>query len=72
MRPDDVRPDRQIFSTNNNEYAEGLNDENLWEKGILNVDVALDDEIGEYYATPDVRERPLYIENGYDEERIDG
>jgi hypothetical protein len=71
MNFDDTRADRQIFSTDNNEYAEGLNDENLWEEEILDYDVPLDDEIGEYCSTLDEHRRPLYTENGFDEERID-
>jgi hypothetical protein len=71
MTFDDTRPDRQIFSTDNNEYAEGLNDENLWEEEILDYDVAMDDDTGQYCATLDERKRPLYSENGFDEYRID-
>lgn len=71
MTPQDLRPDRQILSTDNNEYAEGLNDENLWEEDIVDTDVSEDDDIGDYFADPDQKKRPLYDENGFDEDRIE-
>ncbi|MDR0907434.1 MAG: hypothetical protein LBM63_02315 [Rikenellaceae bacterium] len=71
MEIDDRRADRQILSTDNNEYAEGLNDENLWEEDILDTDVPLDDDIGEFCSTLDEHHRPLYSDTGFDENRID-
>lgn len=68
---DDLIPDGgRILSTENNEYAVGLNDETEWLEDITDYDTPLDDEIADYFEDPDEAARPLYNEYGYDKERI--
>lgn len=67
----DIPADRQIFSTGNNEYATGLNDENEWQENIVDYDIPMDDEIADYFEDPDEAARPLYNETGYDKNRIE-
>lgn len=62
--------DRRAFSTETNEYATGINDENEWEENILDYDVPLDQRMDDYLEDPDEKEY-VYNETGYDPERID-
>jgi hypothetical protein len=61
--------DRHMLSTDNNEYANGLNDENEWEEDIVEYDVPLDDEADEFLENSD-NARQLYNESGFDRIRI--
>jgi hypothetical protein len=54
-----------MFTTDTNEYATGVNDENEWEENIMEHDVPLDQLIDDYMDDPD-GERHLYNETGYD------
>lgn len=58
-----------MFSTENNEYAIGLLDENEWEEDILDYEPSLDNEEADYFENPDSG-RPLYNEEGYRRERL--
>jgi hypothetical protein len=62
--------DRHILSTDNNEYADGLNDENEWEENILDSEIPLDDDISDWYDDPE-DSREEYNETGFDRRRID-
>ncbi len=63
--------DRHMFSTYNNDYATGLNDENEWEENILDDNVPLDDEESDFLETTDsARDYYSYNETGYDRHRI--
>ncbi len=62
-----IPTDRQIMSTENNGYAEGVRDENLWPEDILNSEMPLSDGI------PDpeddrtgLENREVYNEEGYE------
>lgn len=59
-----------MFSTDNNEYAHGLNDENEWEENIQDYDVPLDDEAADYFDAPEDPGR-VYNETGFDPERVE-
>ncbi len=61
--------DRHMFSTYNNEYANGLNDENEWEENLLDYDVSSDVEVDDFLMDPDYA-RKLYNESGYNRSRI--
>jgi hypothetical protein len=58
-----------MFTTDTNEYATGVNDENEWEENIMDYDVPLDQRIDDYLDDADA-ERYLYNETGYDRERV--
>lgn len=66
-----METDRQVLSTDNNEFAEGLNDENLWEEDIVDVNVPIADDIPEGVDETGFADREPYNENGYREDRID-
>ena len=55
-----------MLSTDNNEYATGLNDENRWEENIMDYDVPLDD----YLDGGEGDREFIYNESGFDRERI--
>lgn len=61
--------DRHMSTTYNNDYANGLNDENEWEEDLVDRDVSLDTEADDFLMTSDTA-RNLYNENGYDRSRI--
>jgi hypothetical protein len=61
--------DRHMFTTDTNEYAMGINDENEWEEDILDDDVPLDDEEDDFLVNSDSA-RQMYNETGYDRLRI--
>ena len=61
--------DRYAFSTDTNEYATGLNDENEWDENILDYNVPLDERLDDWYEESDNSEYG-YNESGYDRERI--
>jgi hypothetical protein len=61
----DTLLDRRAFSTDNNEYATGLNDENEWDENIMDYNVPLDD-----YIDSEEDESHLYNETGFDPERV--
>lgn len=63
--------DRHKFSTDNNEYASGINDENEWEENIVDYDVPLDERLDDYLDDSDRDDKNLYNETGFDPERID-
>lgn len=66
--------DRHMLSTANNEYAEGLNDENQWEENIVDSQIPLDDEESDYFetvASARASAREYYNEMGYDMSRGD-
>jgi hypothetical protein len=74
----DIFSDRRMFSTDNNEYAYGLNDENEWEENIRDDEVSLDDEMSDYFdsrgsgssGSSRGDESDLYNETGYDSSRL--
>lgn len=59
--------DRHMLSTDTNEYATGLNDENEWEENIMDYDVPLDQRLDDY---DDDDFLYSYNETGYDRERL--
>ncbi len=61
--------DRYMFTTDTNEYATGMNDENEWEENILDYDVPLDQRMDDYFDDPD-GENYLYNETGYTRSRV--
>lgn len=63
--------DRVIDSTDTNEYAEGLRDETIAEEYLIDTEVPIDDEIPEGVNETQEGERPLYDEQGYDENRLE-
>ena len=58
-------PDRVADSTDNNEYADGDRDENLWEEDIVDTDIATDDAIINGEEDKGEGERPEYSEAGF-------
>ncbi len=54
-----------MFSTDTNEYATGLNDENRWDENIMDYDVPLED-----YLDDNGDDSLLYNESGLYRERI--
>lgn len=62
--------DRYMFTTDTNEYATGINDENEWEEDILDSDVPLDDEEDDFLLNSDTAREMMYNETGYDRLRI--
>ena len=57
--------DRRMFSTDTNEYATGLLDENAWEENIIDSDTPLDGYIDDM-----MNGIQLHNEVGFDRERI--
>jgi hypothetical protein len=66
-----LHSDRVIDSTDNNEYSEGLRDETISEEYLIDTDVPVDDAISQEVSDTPEGERPLYDEQGYDEERVE-
>jgi hypothetical protein len=66
----DTLLDRRSYSTDTNEYATGLNDENEWEEDILDDDTPLDSMLDDYLAGETADNARLYNESGFDRERI--
>jgi hypothetical protein len=67
----DTLLDRRAYSTDTNEYATGLNDENEWEENILDNDVALDGLADDYFAGETGDDSWLYNERGFDRSRVE-
>jgi len=44
----DIVSDRYMFSTDNNEYATGLNDENEWEENIMDYGAPENERLDDY------------------------
>lgn len=67
MKNLEYESDRTVDSTENNEYSEGLRDENLVDENLLDINTPVDDKIP--YGVREIREgdRPLYDEEGYDQ-----
>lgn len=63
--------DRVIDSTDTNEYAEGLRDETIAEEYLIDTEVSIDDEIPQGVNETQEGDRPLYDEQGYDENRLE-
>jgi hypothetical protein len=61
----DSLTDRHSLSTDTNEYATGLNDENEWEENILDHDIPIDEQLDDYLAGNTNNEQYLYNETGY-------
>ncbi|MDR2912505.1 MAG: hypothetical protein LBV38_04295 [Alistipes sp.] len=61
--------DRYMFTTDTNEYATGLNDENEWEENLMDYDVSLDDESDDFLEGT-YSSRDSYNETGYSPSRI--
>ena len=59
-----------MFSTDTNEYATGLNDENQWEENIMDYDIPLDMRLDDRNADGEYDENLVYNESGFDRERI--
>ncbi|MDR2891030.1 MAG: hypothetical protein LBV18_05440 [Alistipes sp.] len=77
MRTQESYFDRHLFTTDTNEYATGLNDENEWEEDLLDRDVPIDDENDDFLLNfHDARRlgsdpaRMAYNETGFDPLRI--
>ena len=49
-----------MLTTDTNEYATGLNDENEWEENIIDSDIPLDD-----YLDDQIDGTQLYNESGF-------
>ncbi|MCC8088810.1 MAG: hypothetical protein LIO79_06055 [Rikenellaceae bacterium] len=60
----EIENDRKIDSTDNNGYAEGVRDENLWPQDGWDSEIPLDQEIDDYFY--DAENTPVYNENGYE------
>ncbi len=61
----EFKPDRQIISTDNNEFVDGDRDENLWDEDLANEEIPLDDNLpDELYETGRVP-RPEFNEQEY-------
>ncbi|MDR1671201.1 MAG: hypothetical protein LBR57_01635 [Alistipes sp.] len=65
----DTFTDRRSLSTDTNEYATGLNDENEWEEDIVDYDIPIDDILDDYLAGETDDSRYLYNERGYMRDR---
>lgn len=65
MKSIEYDSDRTVDSTENNEYNEGLRDENLLEENLLDTEIPIDDEIPEALRETREKDRPLYDEDGY-------
>lgn len=61
--------DRMINTTGTNEYATDMRDETLWDKDLIDTDVAVADEIPDMVNEHGLEERPIYDENGFRHER---
>lgn len=57
--------DRTVDSTGNNEYAEGMRDENLWDDDLIDTDVSIDDRVPDAVGETNASDRPLYDEQDY-------
>lgn len=60
--------DRIVDSTDNNEYAEDMRDENLVGEDLWDSEIPEDDEIPDGIDELGEGERPLYDEEGYEHE----
>lgn len=58
-----------MFSTDTNEYATDLLDENEWDSNIIDYDIPLDQRLDDY-VDGEYDEAALYNESGFDRERI--
>jgi hypothetical protein len=67
----DTLLDRRAFSTDTNEYATGLNDENEWEENIVDTEVPMDELIDDYLSGDNSDDPWLYNETGFDRSRIE-
>jgi hypothetical protein len=65
----DTLLDRRAYSTDTNEYATGLNDENEWEEDILDDEIPLDNRLDDYLSGETEDNPRLYNESGFDRER---
>lgn len=61
--------DRHMFTTDTNEYATGINDENEWEENIFDSNVPTDDEEDDFLMNPYIAKK-IYNETGYDRLRV--
>jgi hypothetical protein len=66
----DTLLDRRMFSTDTNEYATGLNDENEWQENIMDYDIPLDMSLDGRNADGEYDENLVYNESGFDQKRI--
>lgn len=57
--------DRTIDSTDTNEYADGMRDENLWDEDIVDTRIAGTDLIPGAVDELEEGERPIYEEEGF-------
>lgn len=57
--------DRQIISTDNNEFSDGDRDENLWDEDLTDTDIPTDDDIPDGVNESRERPRPEYDEEGF-------
>lgn len=60
-----IRPDRTVFSTQNNGLAGNERDENFVEENLWNSEIAVDDRIPEGIGENEEDNRPVYDEEGY-------
>lgn len=65
MKHFEFETDRTIDSTENNEYVEGMRDENLVQENIWDSEIPFTDEIPEAVKEDQEDDRPLYNEEGY-------
>lgn len=59
--------DRIINTTDTNEYAEDLRDELVWEESLVDTEIPVDDRLSFEVDENGEGERPLYDENGYED-----
>jgi hypothetical protein len=67
----DTLLDRRAYSTDTNEYATGLNDENEWEENILDSEIGLDSLADDFLVGETDDDTYLYNETGYSRSRIE-
>lgn len=57
--------DRRILSTENNGYAQGIRDENLWDKELIDTEIPAADIIPIKANEAGVKKRSVYNEPGF-------
>ena len=65
MKHFEFETDRVVDSTENNEYQQGLRDENLIEEDLMDTEIPFTDEIPDAVKENKEDDRPLYDEEGY-------
>lgn len=61
----EFKTDRTVDSTDNNEYAGVMRDENLWDDDLIDTDVLISDRIPDEAGETRDADRPIYDEQDY-------